>query len=181
MDGSDKCLSLGLHLTLKKQTKAMKCITFEVEIRWLVYRKWAVVLQVLFWTLSTSQKASLSCLTWSDELDSLADGWETHSESQVNCKIYHKSARLHEFAWYFFVGLVMFCLKALRCIKKCINFHGLCEQENKSGSPPQWIGHVNIGIIFYCIGDSQWCIFNTQSRSNWYLDTQYCKLDVDHS
>ena len=25
------------------------------------------------------------------------------------------------------------------------------------------IGHVNIGIIFLCIGSSQWCLFNTQS------------------
>ena len=30
------------------------------------------------------------------------------------------------------------------------------------------IGDVNIGIIFYWIGNSQWCIYNTQSKSHWF-------------
>ena len=34
------------------------------------------------------------------------------------------------------------------------------------------IGHVNIGIIFYCIGNSQGCICNTQSKSDWLFNTQ---------
>ena len=31
------------------------------------------------------------------------------------------------------------------------------------------IGYVNIGIIFYCIGNSQWCIQNTEVEI-WLVD-----------
>ena len=41
------------------------------------------------------------------------------------------------------------------------------------------IGNVNIGIIFYCIGHSQWCIYNTQSKSDWLFDTQSRVLQAD--
>ena len=34
------------------------------------------------------------------------------------------------------------------------------------------IGHVNIGIIFYCIGNSQWGIYNTWSKSDRLFNTQ---------
>ena len=35
------------------------------------------------------------------------------------------------------------------------------------------IGHVNIGIIFLCIGKSQWWLYNILSiPSNWLFDTQ---------
>ena len=41
------------------------------------------------------------------------------------------------------------------------------------------IGHINIGIIFLCIGNSQWCLLgclnNTKLKSNWQFNTQYCK------
>ena len=34
-----------------------------------------------------------------------------------------------------------------------------------------WIGHLNMGIIFYCIWNSHWCIYNTQSKSDWFFNT----------
>ena len=34
------------------------------------------------------------------------------------------------------------------------------------------LGDVNIGIIFCCIANSQWCIYNTQSKSDWLFNTQ---------
>ena len=35
------------------------------------------------------------------------------------------------------------------------------------------IGHVNIGIIFFCIGKSQWWLYNTLSiPSHWLFNTQ---------
>ena len=33
-------------------------------------------------------------------------------------------------------------------------------------------GHVNIRIIFYCIGNSQRCIYNTQSKSDRLFNTR---------
>ena len=46
------------------------------------------------------------------------------------------------------------------------NFKGLCT----------WIldflGHVNTGIIFLCIGNSESCLHNTQSKSDWPFTTQ---------
>ena len=41
------------------------------------------------------------------------------------------------------------------------------------------IGHVNFGIIFYCIGNSQWCIYDTQSKSDWLFNTMSRKLQAD--
>ena len=43
----------------------------------------------------------------------------------------------------------------------------------------KWIGHIDIGIIFYCIGNSQWCICNTQSKSDWLFNTQSRILQAD--
>ena len=34
------------------------------------------------------------------------------------------------------------------------------------------IGNFIVGIIFYCIGNSQWCLYNTQSKSEWLFNTQ---------
>ena len=53
--------------------------------------------------------------------------------------------------------------------------HGLSIQDNINSS----IGHVNIGIIFLCIGNSKWCIYNTQSTSDWLFNTQSKVLRVD--
>ena len=36
-----------------------------------------------------------------------------------------------------------------------------------------------IGIILYCIGNSQWCIYNTQSKSDWLFNTQSRVLQGD--
>ena len=41
------------------------------------------------------------------------------------------------------------------------------------------IGHVNIGIIFYCFGNSQRCKYNTQSKSDWLFNTQTRVLQAD--
>ena len=41
------------------------------------------------------------------------------------------------------------------------------------------IGYVNIGIIFYRIGNSQSCIYNTQSKSDWLFNTQSRALQAD--
>ena len=40
------------------------------------------------------------------------------------------------------------------------------------------IGNVNIGIIFYCIKNSQWCVYNAQSKFDWLLtlSQEYSKL-----
>ena len=40
-------------------------------------------------------------------------------------------------------------------------------------------GHVNIGIIFYCIGNSQLCIYKTQSKSDWLFNTKSRELQAD--
>ena len=52
------------------------------------------------------------------------------------------------------------------------------QTANKSPQSRRIIGHVNIGIIFYCIGNSQWCLYNTQSKSE--LSQEYCKLIFWH-
>ena len=41
------------------------------------------------------------------------------------------------------------------------------------------IGHVNIGIIFLCIGISQLCLYNTQSKSDLLFNTQSKVLQAD--
>ena len=41
------------------------------------------------------------------------------------------------------------------------------------------IVHFHIGIIFYCIGNSKWCIYNTQSKSYWLFNTQSRLLQAD--
>ena len=41
------------------------------------------------------------------------------------------------------------------------------------------IEHDSIGIFFYCIGNSQWCMYNTQSKSAWLLNTQSIVLQAD--
>ena len=41
------------------------------------------------------------------------------------------------------------------------------------------IGHVNMGIIFYCIGNSQWWIYDTQSKSVRLLNIQSTVLQAD--
>ena len=46
---------------------------------------------------------------------------------QENYKICLKSAGLHEVS-VSLVGFVLFCLKALHGVKKCLNFDGLSEQ-----------------------------------------------------
>ena len=48
------------------------------------------------------------------------------------------------------------------------------ESETKAA-----IDHVNIGVIFYCPGNSQWCIYNTQSKSDWLINTQSRVLQAD--
>ena len=48
-------------------------------------------------------------------------------------------------------------------------------QWQRKGGIDAWsfrIGHVNIRIIIKCIGNSQWCLYNTQSKSNWLFNTQ---------
>ena len=45
-----------------------------------------------------------------------------------------------------------------------------------------WIyatGHINIGIIFCCTQNYQWCIYNPQSKSDWLLHTQSRVLQTD--
>ena len=39
--------------------------------------------------------------------------------------------------------------------------------------------HVKIGIIFYCIGNSKWWVYNTQLKSDWLFNTQSRVLQVD--
>ena len=39
--------------------------------------------------------------------------------------------------------------------------------------------NINIGIIFYCIGYSQWCIYNIQSESDWLFNTLSRVLQAD--
>ena len=41
------------------------------------------------------------------------------------------------------------------------------------------IGHVNIGIIFYLVGNFQSCINKTRSISNWLSKTQSNVLQAD--
>ena len=41
------------------------------------------------------------------------------------------------------------------------------------------IGYVNIGITFYRIGNSQSCIYNTQSKSDRLFSTQSRALQAD--
>ena len=41
------------------------------------------------------------------------------------------------------------------------------------------MGHINMGTIFYCIGNSQWCIYNTQSRYDGLINTQSRVLQDD--
>ena len=48
-----------------------------------------------------------------------------------------------------------------------------------SSPPAHTIGHVNIGIISLCIGNSQRCLYNIQSKSDWLLNTQSRVLQVD--
>ena len=50
-----------------------------------------------------------------------------------------------------------------------------------SGSLMWWLalGHVNIGIIFCRIANSQWCIYNTQSKSDWMFNTLSRVLHAD--
>ena len=40
-------------------------------------------------------------------------------------------------------------------------------------------GHDNMGIIFSCIGNSQWCLYNTQSKSDRLFNTQSRVLQAD--
>ena len=46
-------------------------------------------------------------------------------------------------------------------------------------SPEHTIGHVNIGIISLCIGNSQWYLYNIHSKSNRLLNTQSSVLQAD--
>ena len=167
MGGSNKRFSWGLslHLTLKQQTKAIKCITCEMKIKYLVYGMWTVVLQVLFWTLSISwkKKTGVALLRYNNELDSLADGWETHSESQVNAKFARNQLVCMSFFLCFRLVLCC-CLKALHHIKQCLNFHGLfagtdcylqlvpTQEQNICSAvglnwivPIYWCSRVNLG------------------------------------
>ena len=41
------------------------------------------------------------------------------------------------------------------------------------------IGHVHIGVIFYCIGNSRRCLYNTQTKSDWLFTTQSKILQAD--
>ena len=41
------------------------------------------------------------------------------------------------------------------------------------------VKHAKTGIIFLCIGDTQWCIYNTQSKSDKLFDTQSSVLQAD--
>ena len=41
------------------------------------------------------------------------------------------------------------------------------------------IGYVNIGIIFYCIGNYKWYKYNTQLKSEWLFNTQSRVLQAD--
>ena len=34
------------------------------------------------------------------------------------------------------------------------------------------IGHINIGVFVFCIGNSQWCLYNTQSKFDLLFNTQ---------
>ena len=38
------------------------------------------------------------------------------------------------------------------------------------------MGHVNIWDLFFCWGNSQRYLYDTQSKSDWLFDTQYYKL-----
>ena len=40
-------------------------------------------------------------------------------------------------------------------------------------------GHFNIELIIYCFGNSQLCVYNTQSKSDWMFNTQPSVLQVD--
>ena len=42
-----------------------------------------------------------------------------------------------------------------------------------------WWIDVNIRIIFYCIGNSRWCIYNNLLKSDWLLNTQSRVLQAD--
>ena len=54
-------------------------------------------------------------------------------------------------------------LNKLHCnrLKRCMYFRN-----------PHQRGHVNIGIIFLCIGNSKGCLYNTQTKSEWLFITQ---------
>ena len=67
------------------------------------------------------------------------------------------------FDWFFF-----WPLPTITCI------FNQCDNTN-SGS----IGHVNIGIIFYCIGNSQWFMFSTQLKFDWFFNTHSKVLQAD--
>ena len=41
------------------------------------------------------------------------------------------------------------------------------------------IGCVNIGIIVYCVGNSQSCIYSTQLKSDWLFNTKSRVLQAD--
>ena len=83
---------------------------------------------------------------------------------------------------------ISLCLSSARiflCIQSCV--HTLMEQTMLSQcqfwrfplrclSPT---GHVDFEIIFYFIGITQWCVYNTQLKSDWLFDTQSSVLQTD--
>ena len=42
-------------------------------------------------------------------------------------------------------------------------------------------GHVNVGIIFYCIVNSQCCTFNTTLKSDWLFNIQSSVMQAERS
>ena len=61
------------------------------------------------------------------------------------------------------------------------HIHKLCHIRSQLQNTEETIGHVKIGIIFLFIGNSQWCLYNTQSIliGCSTLSQEYCKLIGD--
>ena len=66
------------------------------------------------------------------------------------------------------------------CWQACINITNknvICFcWPNVADVVPQSIGHVNIGVIFYCIGHPKWCIYSRNPIGCSTLSQEYCKL-----
>ena len=55
-----------------------------------------------------------------------------------------------------------------KILKAAVMMKTIIRVRNNEGH----IGNFIVGIIFYCIGNSQWCIYNTQSKPEWLFNTQ---------
>ena len=122
------------------------------------------------WLFGSPQYLSTLCL-------------QDKKSSLVNVRITNKncvSSRSHTF-----MLRVMCCLETVTLCRHSTTFSKLWSLNYKMVSQAfkdtyqhcvcdllyYLIGHVNIGIVFLLIGNSRWCLINTQSKS-------YCLLNI---